>query len=510
MKAPDFVRLQNDLLSLNDLTGRGSVVSEDEYQFGCTAVRSYLLQRFGGFSFEEAKVSGYAGLGLPKAWAAEDLGMTLSEVDDLYRMDGGIVSRVARLEGHGDTLSDALLRFRLLPPADRNDEGEPDPRDGRLWEASSDDDVRLVGYAVRFWALQNRAGLSALEAACYLHDEIPETLDEVARDFGADAGDMPEIFERSVLKVGEASRCRDVFLGHHAPLPPAAFPYALRTASTSRRAAENPSGDRRALQMIAADVACGMGMGPVVAEYAPFRLFEIEIQEEDGVKRCFVTDYLSDAPVDVLRSFLECAFNSDGFGLADIPDAARRWVLTESYRERVRPVVTRRNPGMRLADGRLSSSLSRLRRKGLIGNGSTVLPVWTSSKMTREYSESCAIVGVAPVPSELDDPSVPDCVLDYTAWLSWSRSAAAGLCEPPSPEDAAPEFPEDDEEKATKWLSEHGVRMYPSTDDGGQGTWRGERLPGEGLGAACHARPNRQERDHPPEGLRQGRRRHRR
>ena len=50
-------------------------------------------------------------------------------------------------------------------------------------EILTDEEFRMVRYATRSWLLQERVPLSFVQARIYLHEEKPETLEEIAEKF---------------------------------------------------------------------------------------------------------------------------------------------------------------------------------------------------------------------------------------------------------------------------------------------------------------------------------------
>ena len=51
-------------------------------------------------------------------------------------------------------------------------------------EILSDEEFHQIRYATRSWLLQERVPLSFVQARIYLHEEKPETLEEIAEKFG--------------------------------------------------------------------------------------------------------------------------------------------------------------------------------------------------------------------------------------------------------------------------------------------------------------------------------------
>lgn len=78
----------------------------------------------------------------------------------------------------------------------------------------TEEEFRMVRYATRSWLLQERVPLSFVQARIYLHEEKPETLEEIAEKFDLPLDKVTEAEAFIRRKVEDAEEKRDVFFGH--------------------------------------------------------------------------------------------------------------------------------------------------------------------------------------------------------------------------------------------------------------------------------------------------------
>ena len=87
-------------------------------------------------------------------------------------------------------------------------------RPWRYGEPLTDEEFHDVRYATRMWLLQERVPLSFVEARIFLHEEKPETLEEIALRFGLSIEDVLRSEPEIRKKVEEAMDDREIFFGH--------------------------------------------------------------------------------------------------------------------------------------------------------------------------------------------------------------------------------------------------------------------------------------------------------
>lgn len=83
----------------------------------------------------------------------------------------------------------------------------------------TNEEFRMVRYATRSWLLQERVPLSFVQARIYLHEEKPETLEEIAEMFNLPINKVKEAEPIIRKKVEDAEKERDIFFGHSPIFP---------------------------------------------------------------------------------------------------------------------------------------------------------------------------------------------------------------------------------------------------------------------------------------------------
>ena len=86
-------------------------------------------------------------------------------------------------------------------------------------EILTNEEFRMVRYATRSWLLQERVPLSFVQARIYLHEEKPETLEEIAEMFNLPINKVKEAEPIIRKKVEDAEKERDIFFGHSPIFP---------------------------------------------------------------------------------------------------------------------------------------------------------------------------------------------------------------------------------------------------------------------------------------------------
>ncbi len=86
-------------------------------------------------------------------------------------------------------------------------------------EILTEEEFRIVRYATRSWLLQERVPLSFVQARIYLHEEKPETLEEIAEKFNLPINKVKEAEPIIRKKVEDAEKERDIFFGHDPIFP---------------------------------------------------------------------------------------------------------------------------------------------------------------------------------------------------------------------------------------------------------------------------------------------------
>ena len=111
-----------------------------------------------------------------------------------------------------------FLENTLVRSSDIMTNKQTDP--WRCGEPLTDEEFREVRYATRIWLLQERVPLSFIEARIYLHEEKPESLNDIATRFGIPLEEIARTESSVKMKVENAEQKREIFFGH-SPIYPA-------------------------------------------------------------------------------------------------------------------------------------------------------------------------------------------------------------------------------------------------------------------------------------------------
>lgn len=93
----------------------------------------------------------------------------------------------------------------------------PEKRRASHWnlgDVLTDQEFQMVRYATRSMLLQERVPLTFVEARIYLHEEKPESLEDIAERFDIPLERIREVEPIIRKKVEDAEKQREVFFGH--------------------------------------------------------------------------------------------------------------------------------------------------------------------------------------------------------------------------------------------------------------------------------------------------------
>lgn len=184
--------------------------------------------------------------------------------------------------------------------------------------------------------------------------------------------------------------------------------------------AEMPENER--LSRILNEVAAEEGMTVVKAGYRKFAGASYHSHSLNGRYRFEITDYVSTAPDDVLRDYLETMVSNVRRKENKRPVKFMEWTATDEFINRWRPVRIRRSRNIsRSTVGRfrdLGASLDRLMEIGLVHESDirNSYYTWTSRPNHRKVGECNLMFRIVTVSSALDSEEVPEKVLDYVVY----------------------------------------------------------------------------------------------
>ena len=173
------------------------------------------------------------------------------------------------------------------------------------------------------------------------------------------------------------------------------------------------------LARVFADAGKNWGFDEVKAEFCAFRTLKIAWTRSLRRGRFQVSDYLFDAPEDVLKGMAECTFGRIRGEMAEYNESVVSYLSSEAFLTANQPVSLRRYPGFRQETaGRkknLKDSLDRLVGAGLLEPDERLVIGWEESvkRSAGRLSVTMRVVGVS---TALDSDRVSDTLLDYVVY----------------------------------------------------------------------------------------------
>ena len=163
------------------------------------------------------------------------------------------------------------------------------------------------------------------------------------------------------------------------------------------------------------------GYDEVLAEFSPFRDFKIKWTRSYKWIAFEVSDYLCDAPEDVIESLAVSIFSRIRGDGGDDPmtygDEVCEWITSDEFVRTKQPVFVRRFRGISLStvgDHRdLAESYRRLVDRGLVQIDRDLYLGWAPEGSSRAVGRASVLMKVVVMSQILDSDSVPDDVFDY-------------------------------------------------------------------------------------------------
>lgn len=131
-----------------------------------------------------------------------------------------------------------------------------------------------------------------------------------------------------------------------------------------------------------------------------------------------VSDYLVDAPEDVMNDLAETIMENINGGNAGYPVSLKKWMSRPAFAERNQPVYLERcgkhtYPPEEGKAKDLYESVRRLKDAGLIGDVPGMKILWMNDYAFRIRSYSSVLMKTVMIAGELDSADVPDYVVDW-------------------------------------------------------------------------------------------------
>ena len=173
------------------------------------------------------------------------------------------------------------------------------------------------------------------------------------------------------------------------------------------------------LNTIAEEIGRTYGYSSVSAEFVDHSNLVIRWNRTSNWIRLTISDYLSDAPEEVITALIGVVFDQTAGKRSRYPQTLIDWLTAPDFVPAHRPTFVKRNRGMTgtpIGQHKdLSESYKRLVAAGLIEDAPDVLITWTSDN-PNEYTQYSVLMKTIAVSDVLDDPETPDFVLDWLVY----------------------------------------------------------------------------------------------
>ncbi|MGE4577549.1 MAG: hypothetical protein AB7D42_03355 [Candidatus Methanomethylophilaceae archaeon] len=163
------------------------------------------------------------------------------------------------------------------------------------------------------------------------------------------------------------------------------------------------------------------GYETVNAEFTSFKEFKVRWQRSYKWADFKVSDYMADAPLEVLEGLASTLFaRICGKGDPDFSEEMCKWVTSPDFSKYKQPIYLRRSRNLsRSGQGEhrdLGACYQRLIDAGLVENDPEIFMSWTKEPNVRKVGYCSVLMKVVAVSSALDNPEIPDFVADYVMY----------------------------------------------------------------------------------------------
>ncbi len=180
--------------------------------------------------------------------------------------------------------------------------------------------------------------------------------------------------------------------------------------------------DNERLNGFVNEIAAEKGIKTVGAEYCKFAKITYHAYSVRNVYRFRISDYLSTAPDDVLKDYLDTMMSNLKKKQRKPSGKFMDWMLSDEFVSQWRPVRIQRSKNIsRGTVGKardLGASLDRLMDMGLVYDSDikNSYYTWTSRPNHRKVGECDLAFRIVTISSVLDSENVPEKVLDYVVY----------------------------------------------------------------------------------------------
>ncbi len=175
-----------------------------------------------------------------------------------------------------------------------------------------------------------------------------------------------------------------------------------------------------------AEVGKEFGYKEVSAEFTAFRDFKIRWSRNSHWAEFQVSDYLENAPEDILRELAEVIFRKiKGEMEADYPESVRDWMTTPEFVRNHRPTYLRRYIG--LSEGTqgknldLAESYDRLVESGLLERDDDLCIRW-GRQSSKTPGRSSVLMKVVAINDILDREDMYEDAIDYALYSEITKA----------------------------------------------------------------------------------------
>lgn len=179
--------------------------------------------------------------------------------------------------------------------------------------------------------------------------------------------------------------------------------------------------DNTELQEIFSNIGKTYKYETVAAEFTAFKDFKVRWQRSYKWADFKVSDYLSDAPEKVVEGLADTLFTR--ICIRDETSFSEEmcdWVTAPGFARTKQPVYLRRSRNItRSPEGKhrnLTDSYNRLVDMGLVEKEPDLFLSWTKEPSIRKVGQCSVLMKVVSLSSALDDPEIPDFVVDYVMY----------------------------------------------------------------------------------------------
>ena len=162
------------------------------------------------------------------------------------------------------------------------------------------------------------------------------------------------------------------------------------------------------------------GFDKVAADFVAFKEFKVRWSRSYKWADFHVSDYLSDAPCEVIKGLAASLFGKITGEDGGYSDEMCKWITSPEFSEYKQPVYLKRSRNLtRSPKGEakdLETSYDRLVEMGLAEKDSALHLTWTKEANVRKIGHCSVLMKVITISSVLDTDMIPDFVLDYCVY----------------------------------------------------------------------------------------------